>query len=73
MPFWKNVRLYSERLTTVDQAKCCVLGGHPDRHPAAKSQGVGCTHDAIVIGAHAVAHAGKPGVYRGAGDAGVVG
>lgn len=73
MPFWKNVCLYSERLTTVDQAKCCVLGGHPDRHPAAKSQGVGCTHDPIVIGAHAVAHTGEPGVDRRACDAGVVG
>ena len=73
MPSWKNARLYSDRLTTVDQAKCRILGRHPNRHPTAKCQGVGCTHDAIVIGAHTVAHACKPGVYRGAGDAGLVG
>ena len=73
MPSWKNARLYSDRLTTVDQAKCRILGRHPDRHPAAKCQGIGRTHDAIVIGAHPVAHTGKPGVDRGAGDAGIVG
>jgi len=73
MPFLKSGRPTSHRLTTVDQAKSGRLGCHADVHPTAESQGVGCTHDAVFIGAHAVAHTGKPGVYCCACDAGVIG